>query len=99
MTRPAFSPKTAICRRARERGCGARRARRAGTHLPQVGLAARVALEPVLIAALLLTHLAVPPKLLEALRLYLIRDRLGRQELVLAHGAGLGGWSDTGTAA
>ena len=57
MTRPAFSPKTAIWWRARERGCGARRARRAGTHLPQVGLAARVALEPVLIAALLLADL------------------------------------------
>ena len=54
-------------------------------HLPLVRLRHAVALEPVLVAALLLAHLAVPPQLLQALRLDPVRDRLRRQELVLPH--------------
>jgi len=56
-------------------------------HLPLVRLRHAVALEPVLVAALLLAHLAVPPQLLQALRLDPVRDRLRRQELVLPHRA------------
>lgn len=38
-------------------------------HLPQVALGGGVTLEPVLVAALLLAHLAVPLELLQAFRL------------------------------
>lgn len=54
-------------------------------HLALVGLAHAVAFEPVLVPALLLAHLAVPPQLLQTLRLYPVRDRLRRQEVVLSH--------------
>jgi hypothetical protein len=54
-------------------------------HLALVALAHTVALETVLVAALLLAHLAVPSKLLETLRFDPIRDRLWRKELVLPH--------------
>lgn len=54
-------------------------------HLALVGLAHAVAFESVLVAALLLTHLAVPSQLLQTLRLDPIRDRLRSQELVLPH--------------
>lgn len=54
-------------------------------HLALVRLAHAVALEPVLVAALLLAHLAVPPELLEAFRLHAVRDRLRGEEIVLAH--------------
>lgn len=40
-------------------------------HLPQVALGRGVALEPVLVAALLLAHLAVPLELLQAFRLHI----------------------------
>lgn len=53
-------------------------------------LAHAVALEAVLVAALLLAHLAVPPELLEAFGFDSVRDCLRRQEIVLAHG-GFGG--------
>lgn len=43
-------------------------------HLPFVSFACQVALEPVLITALLLAHLAVPPQLLEALLFHAIGD-------------------------
>jgi hypothetical protein len=49
-----------------------------------------VALEPVLIAALLLAHLAVPPQLLQTLRLDPVRDPLRRQEIRLPHRAAPG---------
>ena len=54
-------------------------------HLTLVRLAHAVALEPVLVAALLLAHLAVPPELLEPFRLHAVRDRLRGEEVVLAH--------------
>jgi hypothetical protein len=57
-------------------------------HLALVRLRHRVALEAVLVAALLLAHLAVPSQLLQALGLDAIRDPLGGEEarLLLAHG-------------
>lgn len=43
-------------------------------------------LEPILVATLLLAHLAIPSQLLEALGLDAIGDGLGREEApVLAH--------------
>lgn len=45
-------------------------------HLAQVRLGLRVALEPVLVAALFLADLAVPPQALQALGLHLIRHKL-----------------------
>lgn len=54
-------------------------------HLALVALAHAVALEAVLVAALLLAHLAVPPELLQPLRLDSVRDCLGRQKVVLPH--------------
>ena len=54
-------------------------------HLALVALAHAVALEAVLVAALLLAHLAVPPQLLEPLGFDPVRDRLWRQEIVLPH--------------
>jgi hypothetical protein len=54
-------------------------------HLALVGLAEAVTLEAVLIAALLLTHLAVPAELLQTLGLDAIGDRLRGQEIVLPH--------------
>ena len=45
-----------------------------------------MALEAVLIAALLLAHLAVPFELLQALGLDAVGDSLRRQKLILAHG-------------
>ena len=57
-------------------------------HLPQVRLGLAVALEAVLVAALLLAHLAKPAELLQPLGLDPVADRLGREEarLLLAHG-------------
>lgn len=55
-------------------------------HLALVALAHAVALEAVLVAALLLAHLAVPPELLEAFGFDSVRDCLRRQEVVLPHG-------------
>ena len=55
------------------------------THLTQVRLARRVALESVLVATLLLAHLAVPAKLLKTDRLLPIANRLGCHKLVLRH--------------
>ncbi|GER47140.1 glycolate oxidase iron-sulfur subunit [Striga asiatica] len=54
-------------------------------HLALVGFAHAVALETVLVPALLLAHLAVPPELLEALGLDPVRDRLWGKEFVLSH--------------
>jgi len=53
--------------------------------LALVGLAHGVALEAILVAALFLTHLAVPPQLLEALRLHLVGQVLRRTHLCATH--------------
>ena len=50
-----------------------------------VALAHAVALEAVLVAALLLAHLAVPPELLENFRLDAVSDGFRRQEVALPH--------------
>ena len=55
-------------------------------HLPQVALAGEVALEAVLVAALLLAALTVPPQLLQTLRLDPVADGFRCQEAVLGHG-------------
>lgn len=57
-------------------------------HLPQVTFAHGVALEPVLVPALLLANLAVPAESLQAARLHLIRHILGRSKLCFPHGVG-----------
>ena len=49
-------------------------------HLTKVGLRLGVALEAILVSALLLADLAVPPKPLQALRLHLVRDVLWRSD-------------------
>ena len=49
-------------------------------HLADVALGLRVALEAVLVAALLLADLAVPPQALQALALHLVRDIFGRAD-------------------
>ena len=54
-------------------------------HLPLVALAHAVALESVLVSALLLAHLAVPSELLESLGLDSIGDCLRCEEIVLSH--------------
>ena len=54
-------------------------------HLAQVRVARLVALEAVLVAALLLAHLAVPPQLLQAFGFYAVRNRLWRHETMLWH--------------
>ena len=56
-------------------------------HLPLVRFRLAVALEAVLVAALLLAHLAVPAQLLQALGLDAVGDGLGREEplLLLTH--------------
>ena len=59
--------------------------RRHERHLSLMALGSAVALEAVLVAALLLTHLAVPPQLLQALGLHAVRDRLRVQEAILGH--------------
>jgi len=53
--------------------------------LALVGLAHRVALEAVFIAALLLAHLAVPAQLLQTLRFHLVGEVLGRTYLGATH--------------
>jgi len=53
--------------------------------LALVGLAHGVALEAILVAALLLAHLAVPAQLLQALRLHLVGQVLGRTHLRATH--------------
>lgn len=57
-------------------------------HLALVGLAHAVALESVLVAALLLAHLAIPSQLLQTLCFDPVRDRLWGQEFVLPHRLG-----------
>lgn len=47
-------------------------------HLPLVRVGAEVALEAILIAALLATHLAIPSQLLQPLRLDAITDLLAK---------------------
>lgn len=54
-------------------------------HLPLVALRQAVALKPILVAALLLAHLAVPLELLQPLGLDPVGDCLRRQKLVLPH--------------
>lgn len=54
-------------------------------HLALVALAHAVALESVLVSALLLAHLAVPSELLESLGLDSIGDCLRCKEIVLSH--------------
>ncbi|GFZ14979.1 DNA/RNA-binding protein Kin17, conserved region [Actinidia rufa] len=54
-------------------------------HLALVALAHAVALEPVLVPALLLAHLAVPPQLLQAFGFDSVRYRLRSQKFVLPH--------------
>ena len=49
-------------------------------HLPQVGLGLSMALEPVLVTALLLADLTVPAKALKSLGLHLIRQVLRRSD-------------------
>ena len=49
-------------------------------HLTKVGLRLGAALEAILVSALLLADLAVPPKPLQALRLHLVRDVLWRSD-------------------
>jgi len=53
--------------------------------LPLVGLRGSVALEAVLVPALLLAHLAVPAQLLQALRLHLVGQPLGPTHVILRH--------------
>lgn len=55
-------------------------------HLALMRFAQTVALEAVLVAALLLTHLTVPAKLLQALGLDPIGDGLRGEKLALSHG-------------
>ncbi|KZL82013.1 hypothetical protein CI238_06107, partial [Colletotrichum incanum] len=55
-------------------------------HLPHVRLGLRVHLEAVLIAALLLAHLAVPPQPLQAFALELVAQVLRRADLCFRHG-------------
>jgi hypothetical protein len=55
-------------------------------HLPQMTFARRVALEPVLVAALLLAHLAVPTQFLQTHALLAVADGFRRQCVVLGHG-------------
>uniref|UniRef100_A0A2P2PIS4 Uncharacterized protein MANES_07G115700 n=1 Tax=Rhizophora mucronata TaxID=61149 RepID=A0A2P2PIS4_RHIMU len=54
-------------------------------HLALVALAHAVALEPVLVSALLLAHLAVPSQLLQTFRFDSVRYCLRCQELVFPH--------------
>lgn len=54
-------------------------------HLALVGLAHAMALESVLVPALLLAHLAVPSQLLQTLRFDSVRNRLRGEEFVLPH--------------
>ena len=65
-------------------------------HLPQVRLGRDVALEPILVPALLRAHLAVEPEFLQALRLGSVRDALRGEEIVLAHPP-CRGWAKGGT--
>ena len=51
-----------------------------------MALAGEVALEAVLVAALLLAALTVPPQLLQTLRLDPVADGFRCQEAVLGHG-------------
>ena len=53
--------------------------------LPLVRLAGRVALEPVLVTALLLAHLAVPAELLQSLGLHLVGQVLDGTLFGLRH--------------
>jgi hypothetical protein len=57
-------------------------------HLPPVALRLTVALEAVLVAALLLAHLAVPAELLQALGLDRVANRLQASDIVLGHAEG-----------
>jgi hypothetical protein len=52
-------------------------------HLAHVTLAHRVALEAVLVSALLLAHFAIPSQLLQPLRLDAVGDGLGGEKAVL----------------
>lgn len=54
-------------------------------------LARLVTLEPVLVAALLHAHLAVPPQLAQALGFDAVADRFRREKTMLWHGGGGGG--------
>ena len=55
-------------------------------HLPQVALGHGVALEPILVPALLLAHLAVPSQTLQALALGLVGNRFRRAGRGFRHG-------------
>jgi hypothetical protein len=56
-------------------------------HLPQMALGHGVALESILVPALLLAHLAVPSQTLQALRLGLVGNGLGRAGRGFRHGS------------
>jgi len=66
----------------RERGNVGRRILSNHQHLPQMPLGLRMAFEPVLVSALLLAHLTVPPQALQALGLHLVGQVLWRTNCI-----------------